>query len=43
MVDANTKKQVLPRIDQLDKPAQLRLEEENVKQCLYYARQQLGL
>ena len=43
MVDANSKKQVLPRIDHLDKPAQARLEEENVKQCLYYARQQLAL
>jgi len=43
MVDANAKTQVLPRIDHLDKPAQSRLEEENVKQCLYYARQQLGL
>jgi sugar phosphate isomerase/epimerase len=43
MVDANAKQQVLPRIDHLDKPAQMRLEEENVKQCLYYARQQLGL
>jgi 3-oxoisoapionate decarboxylase len=43
MVDANARKQILPRIDQLDKPAQKRLEEENVKQCLYYARQQLGL
>ena len=42
LVDANAKKQVLPRIDQLSKPAQLRLEEENVKQCLNYARQQLG-
>jgi sugar phosphate isomerase/epimerase len=33
----------LPRLDHLDKAAQLRLEEDNVKQCLYYARQQLGL
>jgi hypothetical protein len=43
MIDANAKKQELPRIDQLNKPAQLRLEEENVKQCLFYAREQLGL
>jgi sugar phosphate isomerase/epimerase len=43
LVDANTRKQPLPRLDQLDKPAQLRLEEENVKQCLHYAREQLSL
>ena len=43
MVAANAKMQNLPRIDHLNKPAQLRLEEENVKQCLYYAREQLGL
>jgi len=33
----------LPRIDHLDHAAQVRLEEENVKQCLFYGRQQLGL
>lgn len=43
MVDANARTQPLPRLDGLDKAAQLRLEEENVKQCLYYARQQLNL
>lgn len=43
MVDANAKKQELPRIDHLNKPAQLRLEEENVKQCLFNAGEQLGL
>lgn len=33
----------LPRIDRLDPAAQLRLEEDNVKQSLHYAREQLGL
>lgn len=33
----------LPRIDRLDPAAQLRLEEDNVKQSLHYAREQLRL
>jgi sugar phosphate isomerase/epimerase len=33
----------LPRMDGLDATAQLRVEEDNVKQCLNYAREQLGL
>lgn len=42
-VRANKPPQALPRLDGLDKPAQLRLEEDNVKQCLHYARERLGL
>jgi sugar phosphate isomerase/epimerase len=43
MVDANARRDPLPKLDSLDKPAQMRLEEDNVKQCLFYAREQLGL
>ena len=43
MVDANEKNAPLPRLDPLEKRAQMRLEEDNVKQCLFYAREQLGL
>ena len=43
MVDLSAHKQPLPRIDHLDKSDQMQLEEDNVKQCLYYARQQLSL
>ena len=35
-------RQPLPRVESLDREAQARLEEDNVKQCLHYARQQLG-
>ena len=43
MVAARKRHQPLPRIDHLDRAVQLRLEADNVKQCLYYAREQLGL
>ncbi|MGH9722375.1 MAG: sugar phosphate isomerase/epimerase family protein [Bryobacteraceae bacterium] len=43
MVNAKKRKQPLPRIAGLDQAAQLRLEDDNVKQCLHYAREQLGL
>ncbi len=43
VVRARKSRQPLPRLDHLDKEAQLRLEEDNVKQCLRYAREQLGL
>ena len=33
----------LPRMDKQTRPAQLRLEEENVKICLHYAREQLNV
>jgi sugar phosphate isomerase/epimerase len=33
----------LPRMDGLARDSQLRLEEDNVKQCLHYARERLGL
>jgi sugar phosphate isomerase/epimerase len=35
--------QALPRVSHLPRPAQLRLEVDNVKQSLNYAREQLGL
>ncbi|MBI3472418.1 MAG: sugar phosphate isomerase/epimerase [Candidatus Solibacter usitatus] len=43
MVAARQRKQPLPRIDHLPKDAQLRLEDDNVKQCLHYGREQLSL
>ena len=43
MVAGQHLRQKLPRLDHLDREAQLRLEEDNVKQCLHYARTQLGL
>jgi sugar phosphate isomerase/epimerase len=36
-------RQALPRVAGLPRPAQLRLEEDNVRQSLHYAREQLGL
>ena len=36
------KKEALPRVDHLDKESQLKLENENVRQCLYWARNQLS-
>jgi hypothetical protein len=33
----------LPTLNHLDRTAQMRLEEDNVKQCLYYAREQFSL
>lgn len=43
MVRERRKQGGLPRLDGLDRAAQLRLEEDNVKQSLHYAREQLGL
>ena len=43
MVREQRERQALPRIDQLPRAAQVRLEEDNVKQCLHYAREQLSL
>jgi len=44
MVDrASAQLQPLPTYDALPKSAQMRMEDENVKQCLYYARQKLDL
>jgi 3-oxoisoapionate decarboxylase len=38
-----TRLQALPRIDMLNHDGQLRLEEENIKACLNYAREKLDL
>jgi len=35
--------QTLQRVDGLDRQAQLRLEDDNVKTCLHYAREKLAL
>ncbi|HWC00874.1 MAG TPA: TIM barrel protein [Bryobacteraceae bacterium] len=43
MVYSQRGRQALPRVTGLPRDAQLGLEEDNVKQSLYYARQQLGL
>jgi sugar phosphate isomerase/epimerase len=43
MVRLQSGGQRLPTMAGLDRAAQLRLEEDNVRQCLHYARQQLGL
>lgn len=43
MVHGQRGRQALPRVAGLPKDAQLRLEEDNVKQSLHYAREQLGL
>lgn len=37
------KKDPLPRVDHLDKTSQLKLEVENVRQCLFWARERLGV
>jgi hypothetical protein len=42
-VRKETRSQPLPRIDTLPPAAQRRWEEDNVKQCLRHAREQLGL
>ncbi len=39
----NTKSEALPRTKHLSKEAQISLEEDNVKQCLHYARERLSL
>jgi hypothetical protein len=43
MVRQKTRKGRLPYLDGLPKDAQLRVENDNVKQCLHYAREQLSL
>lgn len=43
MVRANKPKRPLPQPNSLDPAAHLQLEEDNVKQCLAYARDRLGL
>ena len=42
LVRAHKPSQPLPRPDALDPAGRLRLEEDNVRQCLVYAREQLG-
>ncbi len=41
--DTAARLQHLPRVDGESGPGLLQLEEENIKQCLYYARTQMGL
>lgn len=43
MVRANKPANPLPRMEALDRDARLRLEIDNVKQCLHYAREQMNL
>ena len=43
MVRANERKRGLPMVTPLSREGQLRVEEDNVKQSLNYAREQLGL
>lgn len=43
LVRSHKSRRALPRLDALDSVARLRLEEENVKQCLEYARGELRL
>ncbi len=43
MVKAKERSGPLPRIDGLDHAAQVRLEDDNVKRCLQYAREKLAL
>ncbi|MEO7650461.1 MAG: TIM barrel protein [Bryobacteraceae bacterium] len=43
LVRANERNEPLTRIDGMDHDAQLRLEDDNVKRCLQYAREKLGL
>jgi hypothetical protein len=40
---ATQKLEPLPRVDGLNVAARYRLEEDNIKQCLYYARVKLNL
>jgi 3-oxoisoapionate decarboxylase len=42
LVRANASKQPLPRISELDAKEQLRREDDNVRDCLRYARERLG-
>jgi hypothetical protein len=41
--DAATRLQHLPRVDAESRQGLVQLEEENIKQCLHYARTQMGL
>jgi hypothetical protein len=41
LVRANSSKQPLPRISDLNKAEQLQREDENVRQCLRHARERL--
>lgn len=43
LVRSHKPRRPLPRLDALGPAARLRLEEDNVKQCLAYARDELGL
>ena len=43
MVRASERKRALPVVSEMSQEAQLRVEEDNVKQSLNYAREQLGL
>ncbi len=43
MVRSAQPRRPLPRIDGLDSGARFRLEEDNVRKCLDYAREELGL
>lgn len=43
LVRKNKRSTPLPRVTGLDREAQLRMEMDNVKQCVAYARDQLGL
>jgi sugar phosphate isomerase/epimerase len=43
MVHSQAHRQPLPMLSTLNRDAQMRLEEDNVKQCLNYAREQLSL
>lgn len=42
-VAKNAKSEALPRTKHLSKEAQIRLEDDNVKQCLHHARERLAL
>jgi len=41
--DAAARLQHLPRVDGENRQGLVQLEEENIKQCLHYARTQMGL
>lgn len=43
LVRDRKRRQSLPTFDELPKASQLQVEEDNVRQCLHYAREQLGL
>jgi sugar phosphate isomerase/epimerase len=43
MVRENKARRPLPQVESLDREERLRLEEDNVRRCLVYAQQQLGI